>query len=152
MSNSLSGKLYINGVDAYATYGAFLSADRRGEFKNLSALLKPPTMKPYVAVSFREQDGEQLPEVLPTPAIEARDIDLQLVIVASSPTEYLRRYAAFVKVLRSGWLELRVPELPGKTFRVYYKSSTECTQLTPFSGGTVAGKFKVKFREPKPAI
>lgn len=155
MNSSLSGKLLINGVDAFNVYGAFLSADRRGEYRNLSALLKPPAMKPYVAISFREQNGETLPDVLPTPAFEARDIDLQFVIVASSAGEYLQKYAAFVGALRTGrdgWLELKVPELPDKTFRVYYKSATECTQLTPISDGMVAGKFKIKFREPIPMI
>jgi hypothetical protein len=151
MTSALRGKLYINEVDAYVAYGAFLSADRQGEFKNLSALLKPPTMKPYVAVAFREEDGERLPERLPAPAFEARDIDLQFTIIAP-PAEFMPKYTAFVTMLRSGWLTLRVAELPQKTFRVYYKSSTEFGQLTPLEGGAVAGKFKVKFREPKPTI
>ncbi|MDR2890763.1 MAG: hypothetical protein LBV18_04065 [Alistipes sp.] len=147
---ALKGLLFINDIDAYVAYGAFLSADRRGEFRNLSALLTPPTMKPYVAVAFREEDGEQLPQQLPTPAFEARDIDLRFAIVADSAAEFMQRYADFVAMLRSGWLELRVADVPGK-IRVYYKSSTEFSQLTPIGGGAVAGKFNVKFREPNPA-
>ena len=151
MSDALKGLLYINGADAYLAYGAFLSADNRGEFKNLSALLKPPTMKPYTAVAFREEDGERLPARLPAPAFEPRDVDLQFTIVAASAAEFLQRYTTFVTMLRGGWLEIRVRELP-KIFRMYYKSSTDFGQLTPLGGGTVAGKFKVKFREPKPTI
>jgi hypothetical protein len=151
MSNALNGLLYINGVDAYAAYGAFLVKGGPGQFGNLSALLKPPTMKPYVAVSFREEDGERLPARLPSPTFEAREFDLQFAIVAGSTAEFLRRYTAFVEMLRSGWLTIRVAEVP-KTFRVYYKSSTDFGQLTPLGNGTVAGKIKVKFREPNPTI
>ena len=142
--------MYINDRDAYTTYGAFLSADRRGELKNYSALLKPPAMKPYIAVAFREEDGEKLPEEL-TPSFEARDIDLQFTIVASGSAEFLQRYSSFVAMLRSGWLDIRLPDL-GRVFRVYYKNCSEFGQLTPLEGGAVAGKFKVKFREPKPGI
>jgi hypothetical protein len=152
MNNALIGLLYINDVDAYVGYGAFLSTDRSGEYKNFSALLNPPTMKPYTAVAFREEDGERLPEVLPSPAFEPRDVDLQFAIVASSATQFMQRYTAFVTMLKSGWLNFRVAEIPGKTFRMYYKSSTNFGQLTPLGGGTVVGKFNVKFREPKPTI
>lgn len=50
-----------------------------------------------------------------------------------------------------GWLNIRLPEL-GKTYRMYYKESTSYDQLTPLEGTTVAGKIKVKFREPVPTI
>lgn len=150
MSAALNGLLYINDQDAFAGYGAFLSSDRRGELKNYSALLKPPAMKPYTAVSFREEDGEDLPEQL-LPAFEARDVELQFTILASGAAQFLQRYDAFVTLLRSGWLELRLPEL-SRTFRMYYKSCSEFGQLTSLGDGTVAGKFKVKLREPKPEI
>jgi hypothetical protein len=152
MNSSLTGLLYINDTDVYVAYGAFLSTDRAGEFRNLSALLKPPTMKPYTAVAFREEDGERLPEVLPSPAFEPRDVDLQFAIVATSAAEFMAKYTAFVGMLKVGWINLRVAELPNKTFRLYYKSSTDFGQLTRLGGGTVAGKFKVKFREPQPTI
>lgn len=39
------GKLYINNLDAYATYGVFLANDRGGTYDNLSALMTPPPVK-----------------------------------------------------------------------------------------------------------
>ena len=146
----LEGLLFINDQDVYATYGAFLSEDHAGDNTNYSALLKPPAMKPYVAVSFREQDGEKLPDIL-TPAFEARDISLQFALFADSTADWLARYAAFVEMLHSGWLNIRVPEL-GKTFRVYYKSCSQYSQLTPLDGGITAGKFTVIFHEPTPTL
>ncbi len=148
--NVLEGLLYINDQDVYAAYRAFLSEDQQGQHTNYSALLKPPAMKAYVAVDFREHDGEKLPEQL-TPAFEPRDITLQFAIMADSKAEFVSRYSAFVAMLRSGWLEMRLPEL-NRTYRVYYQSCTEYSQLTYLDDDTVAGKFKVKFREPIPVI
>lgn len=146
----LDGLLYINGNDVYKTYGAFLSEDREGDNSNYSELLKPPAMKPYTAVAFREQDGEKLPVAL-LPAFEARDVALQFAIYATSKADFVAKYTAFVGMLRSGWLDIRLPELD-KTYRMYYQSCTEYSQLTPLDGGITAGKFKVKLREPKPRI
>lgn len=146
----LEGLLYINGSDVYKTYGAFLSEDREGDNSNYSELLKPPSMKPYTAVAFREQDGEKLPATLLS-AFEARDVTLQFAISATSGADYVAKYAAFVGMLRAGWLDIRLPELD-KTYRMYYQNCTEYSQLTPLDGGITAGKFKVKLREPKPRI
>ena len=71
----LKGLLLINGVDVFVDYGAFLAEEKAGDTKNYSALLKPPSAKPHTAVSFREKDGEKLPDAL-LPAWEARDVTL----------------------------------------------------------------------------
>lgn len=146
----LDGLLYINNSDVYKTYGAFLSEEKPGDNANYSALLKPAAMKKYTAVDLREEDGEKLPEIL-TPAFEARDFELQFAIFGTSKADFIKRYKDFVSMLRSGWLNLYLPELD-KTYRVYYQNCTEYTQLTELEASIVAGKFKVKFREPKPAI
>lgn len=144
----LDGLLFINDLDVYVAYGAFLCEDRQGANNNYSALLKPPAMKPYVAVNFRELDGEKLPEELLT-AYEPREVALQFMILAPSREDFIERWEAFLAMLSSGWLKLRVPELE-RTFRMYYMSCTEYKQLTKLNADTVAGKFKIKFREPVP--
>ncbi|MDL2243849.1 hypothetical protein LJB84_03310 [Bacteroidales bacterium OttesenSCG-928-J19] len=146
----LSGLLYINDKDVFKTYGAYLTENKEGDFSNYSALMKPASMKPYTAVAFREEDGEKLPNVL-TAAFEPRDITLYFAITAENKSEFLTRYRAFVTVLKSGWLNFYLPEL-GKTFRFYYKDCGEYEQLTTFDNDTVAARFKVKLREPKPTI
>lgn len=146
----LKGLLYINGNDVFLNYGAYLTEEKEGDFTNYSALMKPPAMKPYTAVAFREEDGEKLPEVL-SPAFEARDITLYFAIMADDDSAFLKNYSEFVKFLKSGWLNLFLPEID-KTFRLYYKDCTEWSQLTPFDNGRVVAKFKVKFREPKPTV
>ncbi|MDR0833248.1 MAG: hypothetical protein LBN93_03550 [Candidatus Symbiothrix sp.] len=146
----LQGLLYINNTDVYQQYGAFLSEDKAGDHTNYSALLKPATMKPYVAVSFREENGEKLPTTL-TPKSEARDVTLQFAIIAASASVFMQKYTSFMQFLKSGWLNVNVPET-GKTFKMYCASCSDYDQLTPIEGNAVAAKFKVKFREPNPTF
>ena len=148
----LKGLLLINDVDIFTDYGAFLVEEKPGENKNYSSLLKPPATKTHTAVSFREQDGEKLPETL-VPAWEARDVTLHFAIMASDRRQFLIRYSAFLAFLKAGnkgWLNLYQQELD-RSFRLYYKECTDYSQLTDF-GGEVAAKFSVKFREPAPVL
>ena len=118
----LEGLLFINDQDVYKTCGAFLTEDKAGDNTNYAALLTPPKMKAYTAVNFREQDGEKLPDKL-TPAFEARDVTLQFAITGNGKAGFIHNYQAFLALLKSGWLNIRLPEL-GKTYRMYYKEST----------------------------
>lgn len=146
----LNGLLYINDTDVYKQYGAFLCEDRSGDNSNYAALLQPAAMKAHKGVDFREQNGEKYPDTL-TPALSAREVTLQFAIQAADTTAFLRQYAAFLAFVKSGWLNLRLPELE-RTFRMFYLSAMEYKQLTPLGNGDVAAKFKLKFREPQPFI
>jgi hypothetical protein len=146
----LEGLLLINETDVYIEYGAFLTEDKAEDNTNYAALLRPAAMKPYVAVSFREENGEKLPEQL-LPRSEARDVTLQFAIVAGNATAFKTKYRAFVAFLKSGWLNIQLPEL-NETFKMYFVSCTDYEQLTTISTTTVAAKFKVKFREPVPFV
>jgi len=140
-------------VDVFTQYGAFLSEDKASDNTNYAALMKPAGMKPYVAVSFREEHGEKLPAQL-TPRSEARDVTLQFAIIADNATVFMQKYQNFVQFLKSGWLSVNLPEL-NKTFKMYLVSFTDYEQLTPVTtdaGVAVASKFKVKFREPNPSF
>jgi hypothetical protein len=142
--------LFINETDVYAEYGAFLSEDKADDNTNYASLLRPSAMNPYAAVSFREENGEKLPEVL-LPRSEARDVTLQFAIIAANAAAFKAKYRAFIAFLKSGWLDINVPELD-ETFKMYFVSCTDYEQLTPVSTATVAAKFKVKFREPVPFV
>ena len=102
----LEGLLYINDDDVYKTCGAFLTEDKAGDNTNYAALLTPPKMKAYTAVSFREQDGEKLPDKL-TPAFEARDVTLQFAITGNGKAGFIKNYQAFLGLLKSGWLNVQ---------------------------------------------
>ena len=149
--NWQEGLLFINTVDVFTEYSAILSEDKASDNSNYAALLKPADMKPYIAVSFREENGEKLPNVL-TSRSEARDVTLQFAIIANNANTYMNKYKAFIQFLKSGWLNVDIPEL-SKTFKMFLVSFTNYDQITPLDDSTdVAARFKVKFREPNPSF
>lgn len=146
----LEGLLTINGVDIYKEYNAFLAEDSAGSHTNYDELLKVPAMKTYTTVSFREENGERLPDTLPEPHYEARDVTLQFGILTETKAEWYQKYVAFLSFLKSGWLVFALPELK-VNYRMYFKSSMTHQMVSPFKNGDkVYGKFKLKFREPNP--
>ena len=146
----LESLLTINGKDIYKEYRAFLAEDKSGGHDNYNALLQVPTMKASTAVTFREQNGENLPDSLPAPHYEARDVTLQFGILADTPAEWYTHYIAFINFLKSGWLVFALPEL-GTQYRMYFKSATSHDMSSPLTvEDKVYGKMKLKFREPNP--
>lgn len=151
MSQVLSGLLLINNQDVYLRYGAFLSEDRPNDHRNYNELLKPAQRKPIVEVSFGDRSGVKLPEVLPT-ALEARDVQLQFAIEASSRAEFMSRYSAFIDMISKGehgWLNIRLVDMR-RTYKMYYLSCSEWRQMTHLDSGRVLAKFTVRLREPNP--
>lgn len=145
----LEGLLFINNVDVYVEYGAFLTEERADAHTNYDALQLPPEMKEYVAVNFREEDGEKLPDDLSVQRFKPRDVTLFFAIEAPGTTEWKLKYANFIRFLSSGWLNIRLPELD-KTYKMYLKGFSNYEQLTPINHGPVVCRFKVKLREPQP--
>jgi len=84
----LTGYMSINGKDTWTEYSAFLCEDKQDDNFNFGELLKPLEMKDYTAVDFRERDGEELPDVLPSPCYKARDVTLYIAVYASTLAEY----------------------------------------------------------------
>lgn len=152
MTDIMEGLLYINGKDVWTEFGAWLAEDKEGETKNYSELQKMPATKIPVAVSFRERDGEKLPEKL-LRKWEPRDISLKFAIIAANAIEYRAKRNAFVSFLKNGadgWLTVEVPDL-GSTYRVYYKECSDYEHLVDIDG-KVAARFTVKLREPEPVF
>lgn len=140
----------MNGVDVYKEYNAFLAEDSANGCANYNELLKMPAMKAYTTVAFREENGERLPDNLPEPHYEARDVTLQFGILTGTEEEWYRKYVAFLAFLRSGWLLFSLPEL-GTTYRMYLKNCSALQMATPLkAGGRIFGKMKMIFREPNP--
>lgn len=133
----------------YTEYGMFLTEKGQGDYFNLSELLKPSKMKPYTAVSFREENGEKLPETLPEAKREARDFQLYVAIVADTPELFSAKYAAVMQLLSSGWLNMEI-SLTGRTYKAYYQECTAYEPLTGTEDGEVICRMKLKFREPNP--
>lgn len=145
----LSGLLFINDIDVYERYGAFLSEENEGDYSNYSELLKMPKVKPLFGVSYPEENGTNYPTEVYL-ACEERTIELRFTIEARNDSDFIDKHSKFLSMLLSGWLRLRVPEL-NKEYRLLYEDNTEWQQLTPLDGKVYA-TFRVKFKEPKPII
>lgn len=150
----MGGLVLINDIDIWAAYGVFLVEDKRGDMENLTAILTPSKAKPDTAVNIREEDGEKYSAVL-TPKNEARDVTLHFALYNKTQAGWLKRYFEFINFLKQGkdgWLDISFPQLD-LTLHVKYADSTKFKPLTYlWKEGVHAGKFKVKFREPKPII
>ena len=89
---------------------------------------------------------------VPTFGQEARDVTLHFAISATSTAEFVQRYIAFVKFLKSGekgWLTFKFPtlDLEMRMFTDQFPNGfTAISNL--WSDGQQCGAFKVKFREP----
>lgn len=144
------GELFINGKDAYITFGIFLGSERKRKLDNQSALLTPPPAKKHTTVAYRERGGEEVD--VSEVRFEARDLSLRFAMLASNEQDFLSKYQAFVDVLKSGMIDLRVSAL-GKTYKLYYLSCPNAglvlkTRLR--TTGRIAALWTVKFREPRP--
>lgn len=147
----LEGQVLINNKDIWKEHGAFLREERKGGHENLNALLSPAKTKDHVAVSIREEDGEDMSDVLDVKS-EGRDVVLHFAIQANSSTEFLAQYREFMRFLKEGddgWLNFRFPTLD-LSMRMY--ASQWPNGFTAISNlwveGEQCGSFKVKFREP----
>lgn len=142
------GLFYINDIDM-ATYGCFLWEENAGDHTNYDSLMKPPKMKEYTSVSYREFDGEELPDLLLT-RYEARDITLKMAIAAETRLKWFEYYNAVIVLLKSGWLKVYVPEI-GRVMKAYMKEYSKYGHFTNLAstGQQIAG-FTVTLREPKP--
>lgn len=150
----LEGLVKVNGVDIWKEFHAFLREEKEGEEENLAALLTPGKMKQNTAVDFREEDGEKYSKKL-VQRTEARDVTLQFAIMAASRTDFMLRYASFVKFLKTGedgWLAWNFPTLglEMKTFCKEFPSYESLTNL--WEEREHCGAFKVTLREPQPSF
>lgn len=146
----LKGLLYINNEDVYEKYGAYLTEEKPEDTTNYDALMQPSEVKEQEEVSFRENDGVELPAEI-VQSLKARDVTLKFAMAADNKATFLTNYKAFLEMLRKGnkgWLDVYLPELD-MHFAFYYKSAEKYKQLTDFEG-MVMGRFAVRFREPKP--
>lgn len=154
MDKILGGLVLVNGTDIWTIYGAFLVEDKRGGMDNLTAILTPSKAKADTAVDIREEDGEKYSAVL-TPRNEARDVTLHFALYNKTQAGWLKKYFEFINFLKQGkdgWLDISFPQI-GLTLHVKYADSPKFKPLTYlWKEGVHAGKFKVKFREPKPII
>lgn len=133
----MKGELYINGKDAYDTWGMSLSDT------SLSALLTPPPNKEYIESKSRLENGKSV--ILDNVKVDERDVTLQVHFTAKSEKQFFDRYSSFCNELKGGKLELRTVYQPTVLYRFVYLS---CQQFSQFMRGIA--KFSLRLNEPNP--
>lgn len=135
----LKGQLYINGMDAYTTWGIFL------EETALSALMTPAPNKEFISNKYRSKDGKSV--IKHNPRLDERDITLPFNMTAKDADTFMANYAKFCEeVLAKGELVIRTRFQPNVLYRCIYLS---CTQFSQFI--QEMAKFSLKLNEPDPS-
>jgi hypothetical protein len=133
----MKGDLYINGQDAYETWGVSLSDT------GLAALMTYPPMKDYIESKSRLSHGKKI--VNADPKVDERSVTLICNITAANQTEYLKRYTAFGEELAKGEIQIVTRFQPNVTYKMYYVS---CSQFTQLIDGIA--NISLKLDEPNP--
>lgn len=131
------GELFINGKDAYTTWG--LSMDET----SLSALMTPSPNKELIENKSRLEHGKRV--IISNPKKDERNLTLQINITAPDKDTFFTRYDSFCDELDIGVLDIRTKYRPSVVYRTTYQS---CQQFSEFMQGI--GKFVLKLNEPNP--
>lgn len=133
----MKDELFINGKDAYLTWG--ISMDDT----SLSELMTPAANKAFIENESRLQHGKQV--IMANPKLDQRNLTLQINLTARTEEQFFTRYSRFCNVLATGVLQLRTKYQPGVVYKTIYLS---CGQFSQFMRGI--GKFSLKLNEPNP--
>lgn len=135
----MTGQLYINGKDAWTTWGV-----RMGD-GFLDALDAPLPMKDYIENESRLEHGKR---VITTGArVDSREVTLGFTIAGISESDYRAKKKAFLSELQQGAFTVKVPALGEEVYRLVYTGKNVSYGL---SLGRTFGHFSMKATEPDP--
>lgn len=129
-----AGQLYINGYDAYTTWGVSLSDGAK------AVLMQPVALKSRVSNESRLEHGKRY--INTTLMKESREFTLEMHMTSSSWQDYLTKYAAWNALLMGGTLNIVTSWQSGVTYKCLYVS---CAQFAEYSG---LAKFALRLIEP----
>lgn len=133
----MTGELYINGSDAWGTWRVAMGDGF------IERLLAPAGTKDFVENESRIENGKRV--IFNNPKVASREVTLTFNMHGDTSDEYLSNYKAFVSILQSGKVTIRVPAI-GMTFTMVYKKSTSFA----IGRSRMNSKLSVKFDEPDP--
>ena len=131
------GDLFINGKDAYTTWG--ISLDET----SLSSLMTPAPNKALVENKSRNNHGKEVDTS--NPKKDEKSLTLIINITAQDKDTFFTRFDSFCEELDGGVLNIKTKYQPNKMYRTIYQS---CQQFSEFMCGI--GKFTLKLVEPNP--
>lgn len=134
----IKGELYINGQDAFETWGVFM------DDASISALMTPAAIKDFVKNTSRLEHGTRY--VTTYPKLKERDLTLTLQVYAATRADFYSQYNSFCEdVLATGVVNIRTCYQPAVEYKCIYEN---CTQYKQYMGKVA--KFSLKLKEINP--
>lgn len=134
------GECFINGKDAYTTWGIYFGDE------SLTNLMTPAPMKQRAENKSALQDGKRIVSTANQRArVDERNVQLIFYLKAPNLEKFLRSYALFVEELQGGEINISTRYQPGTVYHCEYQS---CNQFVQFNGRL--GKFVLRLNEPNP--
>lgn len=134
-----TGKLTINGKDAYSTWGIWMDDTA------LSTLMTPAPCKEFISNKYRSKDGKRV--IKHNPRLDEREITIGFYMSAKTEDEFLYNYGKFCEdVLATGEITIHTSFQPYVWYRCVYLS---CTQYSQYM--RQLAKFSLKLNEPDPS-
>lgn len=134
----MTGETWINGKDAYKTWGVSL------EDGAISTLMTPSSLKDFVENESRLEHGKRV--LISNPKVESRDITLEMHLTAKTKADFLSQYSKFCEeVLETGVVDIISTYQPEVEYHCTYVS---CSQFSQYMFGLA--KFTLKLNEYNP--
>lgn len=135
----MSGDLFINGKDAWGTWGV-----RMGDVF-LDAIDGFNEMKDYIEDESRLEHGKRV--ITDNAKVDSREITLQFTIEGNSENDYRLKKKAFQTELEKGAVNIKVPALGDEIYKLIYLGKSISYGM---SLDRCFGKISSKFEEPNP--
>lgn len=136
----MTGELYINGKDAWVTWGVNMGDGF------LDALDAPLQMKEYIENESRLEHGKRM--ITANAKVDSREITLGFTIMGTSESDYRTKRKAFLSELQAGAFTVNVPKLGADLYKLVYTGRSISYGL---SADRTFGHFTMKATEPNPA-
>lgn len=136
----MTGELFINGKDAWATWGVNMGDGF------LDAIDAPLQMKEYIENESRLEDGKRV--ITTNAKIASREITLGFTLTGTSEEDYRAKKKAFEAELRTGSFTVNIPALGSDVYHLLYTGKSISYGL---SLDRRLGHFTMKCEEPNPS-
>lgn len=135
----MTGELYINGKDAWTTWGVNMGEGF------IDALDAPLPMKDYIENESRLEHGKRV--ITDNARVDSRDITLGFTITGTSESDYRTKKSAFQAELQKGSFTVRIPAIGTQVYKMLYTGKSISYGL---SLNRSFGHFTMKATEPNP--
>lgn len=136
----MTGELFINGKDAWTTWGVNMGD------KFIDNIDAPLANKEYIENESRLEDGKRV--ITSNAKVASREITLGFTITGTSQEDYRAKKKAFETELRSGGFTVNIPALGSEVYHLIYTGKSISYGL---SLDRRFGHFTMKCEEPNPA-